>query len=204
MNDFRRIVSEYDARACEEARTTAGMSQNELFHRRDEFLVSIGRDTGEFLHAFIRATKARAILEVGTAYGYSTLWLAHAAKETGGKVTSLESRGDKIAYARTRLSEAGLDGFVDVIHGDAVATLTALSGQWDFVLIDVWKELYVECFDLIYPAVRHGGFITADNMITPLATRRFAEAYRTHVSGRAGVQTLLLPVGSGLELTRKE
>lgn len=203
MNRFEEVIAAFDARALEEARVIARLSPAELHRRREQFLVPIGHDAGDFLNAFVRATGARAILEIGTAYGYSTVWLAHAAQANGGRVTSLECDGDKVRYAQAQLAAAGLDPFVDVIQGDASRLVTRLPGPWDFVLIDLWKELYVGIFDLVWPAVRGGGFIVADNMTEPVATRRLTSAYRRHVANVPDADTLLLPVGNGLELTKK-
>jgi predicted O-methyltransferase YrrM len=201
---FSAILAEYEARAAEERRTIDALADGEMFHRRDDFLISVGPHTGTFLNILAKDSGARAILEIGASYGYSTMWLAEAAQATGGKVTSLELRPEKVDYARERLARAGLESFVDFRIGDARESLAALAGPFDLVLLDLWKELYVDCFDLVYPKLQSGGFIAADNMLHPANTVAHANAYRAHVRQQAGVSTILLPIGSGVELTRKD
>src|ERR1700719_4194509 len=127
----------------------------DLLARLDEFLLPIGPDTGRVLNILIKSAKARSILELGTSYGYSTIWLAEAARETGGRVASLELADYKAKYAREALGRAGLADHVDIHVGSAVETLPRLAGPYDFVLVDLWKELYVTCLDLVYPKLEH-------------------------------------------------
>src|SRR3546814_2563270 len=94
------------------------------------------------MNDLVKAGEFRAILEVGSSYGYSTLWLAEAAQAIGGRVTSLELHPGKIAAAREMLKSAGLADYVDFIEGDALASLDELPGTFDFVLIALWKDLY--------------------------------------------------------------
>jgi predicted O-methyltransferase YrrM len=90
-----------------------------------------------------------------------------------------------------------------VFHvGDARETLVALAGPLDFVLLDLWKDLYIPCFDLMLPKLSDGAFVVADNMLEPVQVRRDAQAYRAHVRAQAGVNSVLLPIGSGIEVTR--
>jgi predicted O-methyltransferase YrrM len=174
-----------------------------MARRRDEFLISVGPRTGTLLNILAKESKAQLIVEVGASYGYSTIWLADAARETGGRVLSLELSQDKVKYGRERLARAGLDSYVEFRLGDARDSLASLAGPFDFVLIDLWKDLYIPCFDLIYPRLRAGGFIAADNMLQPENTVAHANAYREYVRTKPDLETVLLPVGSGVELTRR-
>ena len=101
-----------------------------------------------------------------------------------------------------RIEKAGLRGVVDFKLGDARESLRKLTKKIDFVLLDLWKELYIPCFDLFYPKLRPGALIIADNMITPESSRKEAAAYQRHIRTMPGIQSLLLNVGFGLELTR--
>jgi predicted O-methyltransferase YrrM len=67
----------------------------------------------------------------------------------------------------------------------------------------LWKELYICVFDLVWPVVRRGGFVAADNMTEPVATRRLTTAYRRHIASNPDVETILIPVGNGIELTKR-
>jgi predicted O-methyltransferase YrrM len=86
--------------------------------------------------------------------------------------------------------------------GNALETLKTLSGPIDFVLVDLWKDLYIPCFDLFLPKLAPGAMVLADNMIEPVMARADAEAYRAHVRASGRFDSVLLPVGSGIELSR--
>ncbi len=173
------------------------------FAIRDEFLLPVGADVGWFLHALIVARRPKRILELGTSYGYSTLFLADAARAVGAHVVTMELADYKQAHARQQLAAAGLDAQVDLRCGDAVAMIEDDPGQWDFVLLDIWKELYIPCFNAFYPALAEEGIIAADNIIDPAMSRDDMRAYRAAVQAKSDLRTALLPIGSGIELAVK-
>ena len=178
------------------------MDANEFETHLDEFLLAVGPATGQLMNLLIKEAKAKAILEIGSSYGYSTVWLAEAARETGGNVISLEIHPDKQKHARDSVTKAGLDGFVDFKLGDARQSLRKLTTKIDFVLLDLWKDLYIPCFDLFYRKLNPGALIVADNMLIPESSRKEAAAYQRHIRTMPGIQSLLLKVGFGLELSR--
>lgn len=190
----------YAARAEADARRMQEMGAAG-FAVRDEFLLPVGEDVGRFLHALILARRPRRILELGTSYGYSTLFLADAARIVGARVITMELADYKQAHARAELAEAGLADVVDFRCGDAVAMTAADPGQFDFALLDIWKELYLPCFEALYPRLADEGVICADNMIEPAMARPEVRQYRAAVQARPDLQTALLPIGQGIELT---
>lgn len=196
------VLQDYEARAAGEAQRIRDLKPDEMLQHVDEFLLPVGRATGTLLNVLIKETKARHILEIGTSYGYSTLWLAEAAAETGGKVTTMELHPGKVRYAREQLTRVGLAQHVDFHVGDALAILKALSGPHDFVLLDLPKELYVPCLDVFFPRLSAGALIVADNMLEPEFSRPAADAYRRHVRSKPDISSVLLTVGSGVELSR--
>jgi predicted O-methyltransferase YrrM len=198
----RRVLTEYETRIDAENLVFESDDIANLMARRDEFLLPVGPDTGRVLNILIKSAKARSILELGTSYGYSTIWLAEAARETGGRVVSLELADYKAKYAREALGRAGLADHVDIHVGSAVETLPGLAGPYDFVLVDLWKELYVTCLDLVYPKLAHGAFVAADNMIHPEVSRADAETYQRRIR-ELEFDSVLLPIGSGVELSRR-
>src|SRR5262245_5005119 len=128
---IEKILREFEKRADEESermRADPGVMQRQL----DEFLLSVGPATGQLINLLVKETEAKTILEVGSSYGYSTVWLAEAARETGGKVISLELHEGKQKHARSKVEEAGLGGFVDFKLGDARDSLRALDVSIDF------------------------------------------------------------------------
>jgi predicted O-methyltransferase YrrM len=198
----RKVISEYEPRLAAETALMQSIDASQMRARRDEFLLPIGPDTAQVLHILIKSAGARSILELGTSYGYSTLWLADAARHTGGKVVSLELAGYKAEHARAALGRAGLAERVDIQVGSALETLPRLAGPFDFVLLDLWKDLYVACLDLIYPKLAPGAFVVADNMIHPEAVRADAARYQRRIR-ELEFDTVLLPIGSGIEVSRR-
>jgi predicted O-methyltransferase YrrM len=198
-----RVLEEYEQRAAAERRLIQSGDPQQLNARRDEFLLPIGPDTGRLLNTLIKSANARSILELGTSYGYSTLWLADAARHTNGKVVSLELADYKVQFAREALGRAGLAGNVDIHVGSALEILPRLPGPFDFVLIDLWKDLYVACLELVYPKLALGAFVAADNMIYPEYVRADAAAYQRRIR-QLEFDSILLPLGSGIELSRRQ
>jgi predicted O-methyltransferase YrrM len=198
---IERVLADFERRAEEEHRRTAapGSPGTNL----DDLLLSVGREAGILLYLLTTGAQSRRILELGTSYGYSTVWLAAAARATGGKVTSLEIKEFKIEQARQALTRAGLSSRVEFHAGDCLDTLRALPGPFDFVLLDVWKDLYLPCFELVHPKLAPGGVIAADNMLLPESARPHADAYRKAVRAAGDLDSVLLDVGNGIEISRK-
>lgn len=196
------ILREFERRSEKEWDEIGRMDQAEWERHIDRFLLSVGPATGRLMNLLVKEAKAKTVLEIGSSYGYSTVWLAEAVRETGGVVVSLEIHPDKQKHARDSIERAGLHGLVDFGLGDARESLRALTRKVDFVLLDLWKDLYIPCFDLFYPKLNPGALIVADNMIFPESAREDAAAYQKHIRTKSGIQSLLLPVGFGIELSR--
>jgi len=197
-----KVIEDYEARAQRDERLWETLTEAEVRERLDEFLLPVGRAAGTLMNLIIREARARRILEVGSSYGYSTTWLAEAARAVGGQLISLELRAAKTEYARAQLARARLEGVVEFRVGDALASLAQLAGPFDFVLIDLWKDLYVPVFERVYPKLAPGAIIVADNMLQPKSTRPHARAYRERVRAAADMSSILLAVGNGLEVSR--
>jgi len=198
---IERVLADFERRADEEQRRTSvnGFASENL----DDLLLSVGREAGMLLYLLATGARSRRILELGTSYGYSTVWLAAAARTTGGKVQSLELRDFKIEHARQALTRAGLSTRAEFHEGDCLETLKTLPGPFDFVLLDVWKDLYLPCFELVHPKLAPGGIIVADNMLLPEIVRPQAEAYRARVRAAGDLDSVLIEIGNGIELSRK-
>src|SRR5215831_15757547 len=118
-----RVLEEYEVRARREDELWSSLEQEELRQRLDEFLLPVGRAAGTLMNLIVKEGQARRILEVGSSYGYSTVWLAEAARTIDGKVISLELRAAKTEYARAQLARAELERFVEFRVGDALTSL---------------------------------------------------------------------------------
>jgi predicted O-methyltransferase YrrM len=196
------VIEDYEARATREGELRNTLSAEESARRIDEMLLPVGRATGSLMNLLIKESGARRILEVGSSYGYSTVWLAEGARASGGKVISLELRAAKTEYATSQLARARLDDYVEFRIGDALESLAQLAGPFDFVLIDLWKDVYVRVFERLYPKLAPGALIVADNMLEPESARPHAQAYRERVRAAADMTSVLLNVGNGIELSR--
>lgn len=196
---IERVLAEFERRAEEEQRRTVGAPGTNL----DDLLLSVGREAGTLLYLLASGAQSKRILELGSSYGYSTVWLAAAARASGGKVVSLELRDFKIEHARQALTRAGLSTRVEFHAGDCLETLKSLSGPFDFVLLDVWKDLYLPCFELFHPKLAPGAIVVADNMLLPEIVRPQAEAYRKRVRDAGDLDSVLLEIGNGVEVSRK-
>jgi len=166
----------------------------------DDRLLAVGPETGHLINIIARSLNAPNILEIGTSYGYSGIWLAEAARATGGRVTTLELQDYKSAYARDMAAKAGLADHIDFKVGDAVRMIEDLPSGIDFVLLDLWKDLYVPCLEAFYPKLNPGAIIVADNMLHPGG--KDVERYAVAVRAKPGISSILLPVGSGIEVSR--
>jgi predicted O-methyltransferase YrrM len=199
---FDEILAEYETRALRDEERMRDLPMEERMKRRDELLLQVGPESARILHSLIVGLHAQNIVELGTSYGYSTLWLADAARQVGGTVITVELADDKQTYAKEMLCRAGLDSYVDFRCGDALTILDALAGPVEFVFVDLWKDLYIPCFKLFYPKLATGALVVADNMIYPEMWQSEVAAYRAHVRALPGVESILLPTGSGLEISR--
>jgi len=196
------VLAEYEQRQQKELRLMTELGPDTLA-RRDEFLLSIGADTGLLLNHLIKTNGCQAVLEVGTSYGASAIWLGEAARANGGKLITLEISAKKVEYARAMAAKAGLQDSIEFIVGDALASIKSLPGPFDFVLLDLWKELYVPVFDAVHEKLAPGGFVVADNMILPPEWRKEVTAYQRHVRSKSDFASVLLKTGSGLQLSQR-
>ena len=167
---------------------------------RSRKMLNITPDTGRFLWILVRARRATRILEVGTSNAYSTIWLADAARETSGRVTTLECDLDKIALARANLAEAGLAEYIDLLEGEAAKTLIQLPGPFDVVFLDADRPQYLTYFELVFPKLVSGGLLVADNAVSHAHE---LAAYLMRVKADPRLFSVTLPVGKGEELSIK-
>lgn len=201
-NNIQAVLNEYHQRIASENALKESLPREEMMKRRDEFLLPVGKEVGQFLYSLAKASEAKTILEIGTSYGYSTVWLAAAAKANKGKVITLEIDEEKAAYAKKQIEKAGLGDFVDFRIGDAVESIRTASEGFDFVLLDIWKALYIPCFELVFPKLKQDAYVVADNIIHPPNYKKEMTAYRNAVKATQAFDSVLLPMGSGLEVSR--
>ena len=176
------------------------VDDSRLSMRMRSVYVPVSRSQGQMLYLVARSIDARRIVEFGTSFGISTLYLAAAAKDNGGGVViGSELEPSKHAKAREHLREAGLDSFADVRLGDAAQTLADVVAPIDMVLLDGWKDLYLPILKLLQPKLRPRAVVLADNIFT------FRKALRPYVeyvqSGANGFVSSTLDIADGFELS---
>jgi predicted O-methyltransferase YrrM len=121
-------------------------------------------DTGALLHSLALSCGAKRILEIGTAIGYSTLWLASALPPDGLMIT-MEYDAGRAARARDHFAAAGLGDRVSVMVGDATRFLHKIAGPFDLIFQDSDKQLYEPMLDRLVDLLRPGGLFVADNVL---------------------------------------
>jgi predicted O-methyltransferase YrrM len=163
-----------------------------------ECYLAVPRDEGEFLYLTARAVGAKRIVEFGTSFGISTIYLGAAVRDNGGEIViGTEVEPSKHVQAVANLGEAGLAGVTDIRLGDALETLKEVPEPLDLVFLDGWKDLYIPVLQLIQPCLRTGAVVLADNIHT------FKKSLRPYVeyvqSGKNGFESTTLSVSDGVE-----
>lgn len=132
-------------------------------------LVALDPQKGRLCHLLCRALGARRVVEVGTSFGVSTIYLAAAVRENAGDppgvVIGTELEASKVAAARENLRRAGLADVVDIREGDVRETLRDVGGEVDFVLMDIWAPLARPALDLLIPQLHRGALVACDNVV---------------------------------------
>lgn len=150
--------------------------------------------SAEFLYHLIVSLGAKRTLEIGGSSGISTIAMAAAACQIDGRLISIEIEPERQAESRATIKRLMLERFVDYICADAAAVLPNDS-EVDLAFIDCEKTDYIRFFDMLRIAA--GGFVVADNILSHSMTD-----YVAHVRSRPGTESITLPIGKGLELTR--
>jgi len=147
----------------------------------DKGQLAISEEDGRFLRVLVAARGARSILEIGAASGYSGIWLGLGARESGGKVVSIEFDPQRAKEASQNITRAGLTDVVRVVHGDAFKEIPKLQGTFDFVFLDAWKPDYQKFFDTVFPRMTPGALFTAHNVVNKKTDMEpFLKTIQTH------------------------
>ena len=167
-------------------------------HRQRDLYLSISRQQGVFAYLVGRSINAQRIVEFGTSFGISTIYLAAAVRDNGGGlVIGSEIEPGKAQQAQNHVEEAGLADYVDIRLGDARQTLTDPGGEVDMVLMDGSKRLYLPIIKMLTPSLRPGAVVLSDNVGNK---GRVLAPYLAHMhDARNGFQSVTVPFRSGLE-----
>jgi predicted O-methyltransferase YrrM len=162
---------------------------------RPRKMLNITRDTGEFLALLVRGTLARRVLEIGTSNGYSTLWLASAARDIAGSVTTVDKSQYKIDLAAKNFARSGLTSSISQVHDDAGHLLEGSpDGAFDLIFLDSERSEYCDWWPNLRRVLRPGGLLVVDNATSHPAE---VESFIAVVKADPEFVTSLVPVGNG-------
>ena len=169
----------------------------DFYGRLKDLPLAVSRETGTLLYMLARGCRAQNVVEFGTSFGLSTLYLAAALRDNGGgRLITTEFEPSKVARAKENLAAAGLDDLVEVRVGDALQTLAAdLPETVDLLLLDGAKALYPEVLSMVENRLRAGALVLADDAdMSP----EYVERVRSSAHGYLSV-----PFGEDIELSMR-
>ena len=184
----RSVLARMEAEDAADRETDLPVSERSL---------AVGPDSGRLLFALVAPNAGCEVLEIGGSRGYSTVWLASAARILGGRVVTLEQDSGKIEVWRRNIADAGLEEWAELVEGDAKETLPRLEDGFDVVFLDAWKDDYELLFGLARTKLDPGGIVVADNVTTSSAVEAYAAARQTDPT----LVSVTVPIGHGLEVT---
>ena len=183
---------------------------------RKEEIPVIKRETGALLKTMVALKQPRAILEVGTAVGYSALLMAGAAPESC-KITTIEKYEPRILEAKKNFAKAEIEDRIVLLEGDAQEILQSLTGPFDFVFLDAAKGQYLHWLPVILGLLERGGVLFSDNVLQGgdvLQSRYGVERRDRTIHGRMreylyqikhmeGLESAIVPIGDGVSISVK-
>ena len=183
---------------------------------RQTKLPLIDAEVGALLRVLATAVRAMRILEIGTAIGYSGIWLA-GALPPGGLLITMEARPDRAKQARDNFARAGLADRANVMVGDSNLLLAKVSGPFDLIFQDGDKRLYSPALDRLVDLLRPGGLLVTDNVLwsgevvpgfvkapqqDAEETRAIAD-YNNRLSAHPRLLTAIVPLRDGVSISVK-
>jgi predicted O-methyltransferase YrrM len=177
----------------------------------------IDAEVGALLRVLARAVGATRVLEIGTAIGYSGLWLAGALGE-GGMLLTVEKDPERARIARDHFARGGVADRVNVLVGDAQRLLTKIAGPFDLIFQDSDKQLYGPMLDGLVQRLRPGGLLVTDNVLwngevvpgfvskperDPRDTRAIAD-YNERLNRHPALLTAIVPLRDGVAISVRQ
>ena len=142
----------------------SGLNEAGFYKQMRHAYMAVSGEFGKLLYSLVRSTRAKTVVEFGTSFGISTIYLAAALRDNGGgKVVTTEFEAGKAERARKNLTDAGLVDMVEFRVGDALQTLADFSEEIDMLFLDGAKGLYIEVLRLLEPRLRTGAIVASDN-----------------------------------------
>lgn len=162
-------------------------------------LRQIPKESGKFISLMTMNTQDGEFIEIGTSAGYSALWIILAIIERDVKFTTFEILETKYKLAKESFRVTATQKYVNLVHGDFRDHIDTIS-EISFCFLDVEKEIYQECYDLIIPKMASGGIMIADNVISH---QEELSLFIKFVEDDNRVDSIIVPIGKGLLYVRK-
>jgi predicted O-methyltransferase YrrM len=179
-------------------------SFTDQYHKMADLSLQFSPEHGLIAYNIARAMGAARIVEFGTAFGYSTIFLAAALKDNGGGVViGSEFIEEKVKRARANIESAGLTEYTDIRSGDALKSLADPGGEVDMILLDGSKDLYLPILKMLFPFLRKGGVVLADNVRSPFIKDTLATYVAYMQDQNNGFSSLTIPLFDGFEFSVK-
>ena len=201
---LRRLLAAADAQESSgetpvpRSATRVTMTAVEQATAFEDWYIPVSPEGGKLLYALVRASLPQTVVEFGTSFGVSTIYLAAAVRDNGtGQVLTTELSSKKVEAAGANLREAGLDGPVTILPGDALQTLAGVARPVGLVLLDGWKDLCLPVLRLLEPGLAPGALVVADDISFPIMADYLAYV-RDPASGYVSVT---FPVGDAMEVS---
>ena len=165
---------------------------------------NVPREDAKFLGMLVGMTGAKRVLEVGTANGYSAIWMGLALERTDGKLTSIEINPEKAKEARAHIQTMKLDGRVTVLEGDAHKIVRQLEGPWDLIFIDADMGRDLDYFEALFPKLAPGGVLARHNAIKYASTMKdYLDKVKAHPQLDTVILSCTMDDGFALSYKRK-
>ncbi|HZY47891.1 MAG TPA: O-methyltransferase [Candidatus Bathyarchaeia archaeon] len=172
----------------------------------------IGPLVGRLLYNLARSNKSKNVLEIGTAIGYSGIWLGRAVAPLKGTVTTIDKDPARVRQAEKNIAEANLKNVIKVLEGDALRILPTLKDEYDLVFLDSDKSIYLDAFKMSIKKLRSGGLFLADNTLWSgdvakggkSETTQTMIKFNKEIFSYPGLSTVIVPLRDGVTISFKE
>lgn len=164
-------------------------------HGRTDGVPIVSRETGRLLSVLVHMMQANRILEIGTAYGFSTLWMA-LAQPPMGKIWTIDPNSERTEVALSYFRRAGEDDFITIFNQEALELLENFQQRnLDMVFIDADQAHYHEYLDLVIPMLKRSGIVVIDDCLV-----EELEEFNRYLLSHPALDATILPIGGGLAI----
>lgn len=184
----------------------------------ENYVSIVPPEVGQFLTFLIHLSGARNVLEIGTAIGYSTIWMAQAVSERDGHVTTIEINDRRAEEAAKNIRVAGMEDRITLLKGHAVDIVPQLERTYDFIFVDAAKGQYGWFFEELYPRLKPGGLFVSDNVLAEglvikpdeelrhrqKTSVRHLREYVKMITTHKGLETSIIPISDGMAVSLKK